>query len=153
MRPTAKAHGLMPGARSPSGLPLLRSHWRSAPGGLEEVQDAVGGNGCPVGAIVELVPQLVAGLLELEYGADPGQLRVGGWYEPRGAVLHCQPVALEEGATRMLLPGRETEECLGAPFGWTPPRRRGGAGACRFAPRCSSRAQLRSLGGRTRRSS
>jgi hypothetical protein len=90
---------------------------RSAPGGLEEMQDAVGGNGCPIGAIVELVPQLIAGLLELEYGADPGQIHVGGWYEACGAVRHSQPVPFEKGATCMLLPGREKDECLGAPFG------------------------------------
>src|SRR5215813_716860 len=94
-----------------------------SPRGFEELENPVGRDGSPVRAIVELVPQLVASLFELEDGAHPRQLLGRGGYELHRAVPYRRLVALEEGAARVSLPRREAPKRLSALFRRTPPRR------------------------------
>src|SRR5215475_8525994 len=90
---------------------------------FEELENAIGGDGGPVRTIAELVPQLVASLLELEDSANFRQLFGRDGYEPHGAVFHCRLIALEEGMARQSLPRPQAPKRLGAFLRWTSGRR------------------------------
>src|SRR5215813_13558883 len=88
---------------------------------FEELENAIGGDGGPVRTIAELVPQLVASLLELEDSANFRQLFGRDGYEPHGAVFHCRLIALEEGMARQSPPGAEASRRV-SPVDVGPPR-------------------------------